>query len=117
MAGSESFNKAIKELENEQKRGQVQNMISASAGKFWRDYESEEAKDKDGNPVQIQQVRVIERSDGTRSYIMADNGDGEHAILGEDGKTNFITDEEIRNGLEDGSIVSDRVSLPFIYCK
>lgn len=111
-AGVKSFNDAVTELKNEGKRNEVRDAISSTAGKFWQDYESP-VNDAEGNPIQIQQVRVIDYADGTRRYVIAGEGVDEsgnriYATIGEDGTRGFVNDAEIKRGLEDGSITGDR---------
>ncbi len=110
-AGATSFNDAMEEIKNEGRRNEIRDQISANTGKFWQDFNSPEAKDENGNPEVIQQVRVIEFSDGTRQYVISgasiDNGNRTYATITEDGKQGFISDREINDGLENGSIVSD----------
>ena len=54
MAGVKSMDDAVEEVKNEERRNQMRDVISAQTGQqFWQDYNSPEAKDSEGNPVQM----------------------------------------------------------------
>ena len=93
--GAKSFIDASKEIESENDRTQMRDVIASSAGQFWTDGEN-------GS-----NVRVIERQDGTREYIMSESGDENarlYATVREDGSHGFINEIELKEGQDNGTL-------------
>ena len=64
----------------------------------------------DGN-VYIEEVRVVENSDGSRFFVVGQSEDGTLAAVDEQGGKRFITEDEITRQFENGSIVSDQTMM------
>lgn len=102
------------QMDQADKRNDMREVISGTTGRFWQEFDSPEAKDADGNPVRIQQVRVLEYADGHPVYIVGGSQDvpGESeallATVDETGKKGFIKQSDIDAGIADGTIASDR---------
>ena len=64
----------------------------------------------DGN-VYIEEVRVVENSDGSRYFVVGQSEDGTLAAVDEQGGKRFITEDEITRQLENGSITSDKTMM------
>lgn len=64
----------------------------------------------DGN-VYIEEVRVVENSDGSRFFVVGQSEDGTLAAVDEQGGKRFITEDEITRQFENGSITSDQTMM------
>ena len=64
----------------------------------------------DGN-VYIEEVRVVENSDGSRFFVVDQSEDGTLAAVDEQGRKRFITENEITRQFENGSITSDKTMM------
>lgn len=102
------------QMDQADKRNDMREVISGTTGRFWQEFDSPEAKDADGNPLRIQQVRVLEYADGHPVFIIGggQNVEGQQeallATVDESGKKGFIKQSDIDSGIADGTIASDR---------
>ena len=114
ISGADAFNDAVKEYQNKQARDDMRQYMMDNVGEqFWQNYDSPEAKEADGTPVQIQQVRVLDYADGTQRFIIGGKSIGEggnktYATVDQNGTHGFIDDKTISDGLESGQLTSDR---------
>lgn len=100
----------LENIENEGKRNSVRELLTANAGKFWNDYDAKDnAKDKEGNPIKIQQVHVVKYDDGRTLFLLGkDEASGEYAAVTPDGKHTFVKEKDLEEGFESGDIISNR---------
>lgn len=112
--GIKTIVEEMDQMDRAEKRNDMREVISGTTGRFWQEFDSPEAKDADGNPLRIQQVRVLEYSDGHPVFIIGGGQDvpGQSeallATVDETGKKGFIKQSDIDAGIADGTIASDR---------
>jgi len=94
----------LEEQQTKYDRTQMRQSISASAGRFWQSHKSE-AKDKNGEPIPIEQVRVVTLADGRRMYAIDNMEDGGVMAIDEaTGEIEFIS----KDRLDSDEVTSDR---------
>ena len=97
-------------LQKDEAKESLRKDIESVAGQFWMEHDSPEARDENGNPVKIQEVKVIRYADGRQKYIVGEDN-GTYLTIDQDGRPGFINDEKREEGREDGSILSDKEML------
>lgn len=112
--GMKQVGEMIREEEDRQDRQTMRDAITATTGiDNWYQTHESEAKDKDGNPIVVEEVRVIQDSEGKTYYVLNEDASGEVVTRDEFGNTRYFSPTE----MEDGTVVSDRQMMLDDYLK
>ena len=95
MAGANAFNEAVTDYQNEQRRGQMRDVITAQIGReFWTD--NEILDEKTGEKVRTEStVRVVTDADGNSYYVTAADEEGVLGVSTVDGRSRTINNDLI----------------------
>ena len=106
LIGQRQVLKNLEDYQRDDDRVKMRQSISAGAGTFWQTHESEAKDRKTGEPIAINQVRVLTYADGHHVYITGSDEEGRLAGVNEEtGKKVYLTEDGIS---ADADILSDR---------
>lgn len=105
IARYRAYDGVYHKLEQDQARDMQAEILEGTGKEFWTTRLSSQAG-SDGTAYETDEVRAVEFSDGRVAYVLGNDGTG-NIVVYNDGKTGFLSEDQLNEGKANGSIVSD----------